>query len=128
MAEDNLHKGASKPLFDFARANRKKQTDAESLLWQELRSRKLQNLKFRRQHPLDNFIPDFYCHEAALAIEIDGGYHSEKEQKEYDAGRTYELKALGITVIRFANEEILHNLETVLQTIKNKIASNQTKS
>ena len=128
MAEYNLHKGASKPLFDFAKANRKKQTDAENLLWQHLRGRKLQNFKFRRQHPLDNFIPDFYCHKAALAIEIDGGYHTEEEQKEYDAGRTYELKALGITIIRFTNEEILDSLETVLQTIKNQIASIQTKS
>ena len=116
--EHDLHKGADKKLFGFARENRKKLTEAEHILWQYLRNRKLGGLKFRRQHPLGKFIADFYLHEAKLVIELDGDYHHEEEQKEYDSGRTYEIKELGIQVIRFTNNEVLKDIEKVLQTIK----------
>ncbi|MGV3588784.1 MAG: endonuclease domain-containing protein [Adhaeribacter sp.] len=124
--EDNLHKGAAKKLFDFARENRKKQTAAEELLWQHLRNRQLNNLKFRRQHPLGNFIADFYLHEAKLVIELDGEYHNAAENQDYDAGRTYELEEMGIKVLRFTNEEVLNDLDKVILTIKKHLILNSS--
>ncbi|MDW3209483.1 MAG: endonuclease domain-containing protein [Reichenbachiella sp.] len=110
---NNLHKGASSKLFEFAKANRKKQTPAEKILWDALRNRKLEGHKFRRQHPISQFIADFYCHEFKLIVEVDGGYHSGQEQAEIDKGRTHELEELGIKVIRFKNEDVMNELEWV---------------
>lgn len=113
-----LHKGANSRLFEFAKANRKKQTTAEKILWNVLRNRKLDGHKFRRQHPISNFIADFYCHELKLIIEVDGGYHMEQEKAEFDQARTHELKELGLNVIRFKNSEVEQELEYVKTTIK----------
>jgi len=92
---------------------RKNQTEAETLLWNELRSRRLVGLKFRRQHPVKDFVLDFYCHEYYLGIEIDGSVHLSEEAKEYDLNRTVVLEELGITILRFKNEEIRDNLSCV---------------
>jgi len=109
-----------KQLLANARELRKNQTDAEELLWQLLRNRKLNNLKFRRQHPLKaGFILDFYCVEAKLGIEVDGGYHNQKKQLEYDAERTKIINEYGVKIIRFTNEQVLQNTELVLQEIIN---------
>lgn len=113
----DLHKGASGKLFEFAKANRKKQTIAEKILWNTLRNRKLNGHKFRRQHPVAQFIADFYCHESKLIIEVDGGYHNGQEQAEIDTGRTHELVELGLKVIRFSNHDIEHKLEWVTMQI-----------
>ncbi|MFY0651174.1 MAG: endonuclease domain-containing protein [Cyclobacteriaceae bacterium] len=83
-----LHKGASRNTFEFAKENRKHQTEAEKILWDKVRNRNLDGFKFRRQYPIGSFIVDFYCYEARLVVEVDGGYHKEKDQKDYDAGRT----------------------------------------
>ena len=115
---DNLHKGASGNTFRYARENRQNQTEAEKLLWNRIRNRKLNGFKFRRQHPISNFIADFYCHECLLAIEVDGNYHNRKEQKDYDSGRTFEVEELGIKIIRFRNEEIENDINIVLKEIK----------
>jgi type I restriction-modification system DNA methylase subunit len=105
-------------LLANAKKLRKNQTEAEDLLWQLLRNRQLNNLKFRRQHPLKvGFILDFYCAEAKLGIEIDGGYHSRTEQKEYDETRTKIINEYGIRIIRFVNEQVLQNTEQVLKDI-----------
>jgi type I restriction-modification system DNA methylase subunit len=101
-----------------ARELRKNQTEAEDLLWQLLRNRQLNDLKFRRQHPLKvGFILDFYCAEVKLGLEVDGGYHTEKEQQEYDAERTKIINEYGIKIIRFTNEQVLQDTEQVLQEI-----------
>lgn len=92
-------------------------TEAEDILWKHLRNKKLNGLKFRRQHSLDIFIADFCCHEKKLVIELDGGIHDILEQKEYDEGRTSELEGKGFKVIRFRNEEIMNDLEDVLNRI-----------
>ena len=122
MAEENefgsIHLGASSKLFSYARQNRRKGTEAERLLWEHLRNRKLNGLKFRRQHPLKNFVADFYCHEAKLAIELDGEVHNMEEQQDYDLGRTYELNELGITVIRLTNQQVFTKTDEVLNQIK----------
>jgi very-short-patch-repair endonuclease len=114
---DELHKGANGDVFWYARTNRKVLTEAERVLWSAVRGRKLGGYKFRRQHPINDFIADFYCHERKLLIELDGGYHQEQSQSEYDKGRTFQLTELGITVIRFTNEEVTTNLSSVLKQI-----------
>jgi len=115
--KNELHKGATGKVFQYARKNRGKQTHAEKLLWSELRGRRLRGFKFRRQHPLSIFIADFYCFEYQLVVEIDGEYHDEFEQREYDLNRTYELEELGITVVRFTNGEVESRMEWVLEEI-----------
>lgn len=120
----NLFKDASPTIFENAhRLRLVDKTEAEQKLWQQLRNRKIENCKFRRQHPLGNFIADFYCHEKELVVEVDGGYHSEKEQREHDALRTEAIKEFGILVIRFTNEEVLNNIESVTEKISKKLTS-----
>ena len=97
-----------------ARSLRAQLTDAEQLLWYILRDRRFCGIKFRRQHPFGSFILDFYCNDVRLAIELDGGGHAEHEQQVHDEKRTRTLEDAGIKVLRFWNNEVLDNLETVL--------------
>jgi very-short-patch-repair endonuclease len=115
---ENLNFGASETIIENAKALRKRMTPAEKLLWVNLRNRKLSGLKFRRQHPINIFVADFYCHEKRLVVEVDGGIHLRKEQQAYDTNRTWALNELGIEVFRFTNEEILHSMIDVLKKIK----------
>lgn len=115
---DELFKGANYKLFEFSKILRKTATETEDILWQSLRRKQLNGFKFRRQHPLDKYIADFYCHEAKLVVEVDGEIHNTKENKEYDKHRSYELKELEITVIRFTNIEVTENLDMVLEVIR----------
>ncbi len=112
-----FHQNATPSIFEKARALKRNLTAAEKVLWESLRTKKLGGYKFRRQHPADIFILDFYCHEKRLAVEVDGGVHQLDENKEYDAGRTSELAQMGIKVIRFTNEQVLKNLPQVLTEI-----------
>ncbi len=100
----------------FARELRQPQTPAEATLWRHLRNRNLK-FKFRRQHPIDFFIIDFYCAEAKLLIEIDGDSHLVKEQMEYDQARTEYLEELGYKVVRFTNDEVRYNINEVTSEI-----------
>ena len=109
--------------FEYAQQNRSKPTPAEDALWNALKSKQLKGLKFRRQHPIGVFIVDFYCHTAQLAIEIDGAYHLEANQQEYDHNRTMMLREAGIGEIRFSNEAVLNDLESVLEKILEVIES-----
>ena len=104
----------------FARELRQPQTPAESTLWNLLRNRNLK-YKFRRQHPIDFFIVDFYCAEAKLLIEIDGSSHLEKEQQEYDQARTEYLEARGYKVIRFTNDDVRYNIHSVVTEIMEEV-------
>jgi very-short-patch-repair endonuclease len=101
----------------LARNLRKSQTEAEHIFWSKLRSRGLSGFKFRRQHPIDNYILDFYCNEAQLAIEIDGGQHAEKENIKRDDRRTALLNQKGIRVIRYWNNDVLENTDEVIEDI-----------
>lgn len=123
---DNLHKGAIGKLYQYGRELRHSSTNAEKILWQHLRNRKLNGLKFRRQHPINKFVADFYCHEKKLAVELDGAVHDEKENKDYDKARTGELSELGIIVIRFSNTEIENNIEKVINKIAELAANRET--
>lgn len=116
--KENLFKGATGNLFEFSRELRQRSTEAEEILWQFLRNKKHNNLKFRRQHPLNNYIADFYCHDLKLVIEIDGGIHNRSQNIVYDNNRTSVLNEFGLTVIRFTNDEVLNNLPEVLKKIK----------
>lgn len=112
-----------------ARNLRKKQTNAERLLWQHLRNRQLCGQKFRRQFPIDSYIVDFACLEVKLIVELDGGQHA--EQVEYDQHRTEQLQKRGFKVIRFWNNDVLENANGVLQAIQMEILTftdNQTPS
>ena len=99
-----------------ARMLRQEMTSAEKLLWAHLRDRQLEGLKFYRQRPLRQFIADFYCAASRLVIEIDGGIHD--TQPDRDEARTEELERLGYRVIRFQNEQVLHQLDQVLAAIQ----------
>ncbi len=105
--------------FENAKANRKIPTEAEAIMWNALRSRNIGH-KFRRQHPIENYIIDFICLDVWLVIEIDGGYHNKPEQKNADEIRDTRLKELGFTILRFTNEEIIGNLDNALKTIQDK--------
>jgi very-short-patch-repair endonuclease len=94
---------------------RKNMTDAESKLWQALRGRQLLGYKFRRQHPFDYYILDFVCLDAKLIIEVDGGQHS--DNTDYDEQRTIRLQKAGFRVLRFWNNEVLNELESVTEVI-----------
>jgi very-short-patch-repair endonuclease len=87
-------------------------TPAEKLLWQELRANRL-GVHFRRQQVIAGFIVDFYCHKAALVVEVDGDIHD--LQQEEDARREKVLGELGLRVIRFGNDEIVRNLSAVVR-------------
>lgn len=112
---------ASPKTFENARFLKKTPTIAENLLWQNLRDRNILGLKFRRQHPIKNFILDFYCHEKQLAIEIDGEIHNKSENRSYDESRTQELNAMNIHVLRFNNHEVLNDISGVLKRIREHI-------
>lgn len=99
-----------------ARYLRKEETKIEKILWRRLRGSKL-GIKFRRQHPIDMYILDFYAPEIKLAIEIDGSVHRIKETKEYDKIRTEYLQSKYIQELRFWNSEIENNLQEVLDKI-----------
>ena len=116
--KESLFKGANGNLFEFSRELRQRSTVAEDLLWQFLRNKKHNNLKFSRQHPLKNYIADFYCHELKLVIEVDGGIHNLLQNIDYDEMRTSILNEYGLKVIRFSNDEVLNNLPEVLNKIK----------
>jgi len=95
-------------------------TDVERILWRALRGKQLERNRFRRQHPIGQFIADFACIEQKLVIELDGGQH--QEQLAYDEQRTVLLQAQGWRVLRFWNNDVLNNLDGVLSTIVDNLA------
>lgn len=104
-------------LKENAIANRKTPTEAEAILWDLLKGNNI-GLHFRRQHIILDYIVDFICLDKGLVIELDGGYHNNPEQKEYDEQRTAHLQRLGYTELRFTNEELLVNPDSVVAKIK----------
>jgi 5-methyltetrahydrofolate--homocysteine methyltransferase len=109
-------------LKELARDLRKNQTEAERILWANLRGDKLDGLSFRRQHIIGHYIADFVCLSAKLVIEVDGAIHQLPEIKDNDEHRTEVLNALGFEVIRFTNEQVISNLEGTLATIRERVA------
>jgi len=102
-----------------AKLLRKNMTSFEEILWKRLKGNQILGLRFRRQHPIDIFIADFYCHKARLVVEIDGAVH--EQQKDYDIGRSVEMGKYDIMVIRFTNHEVKTKIEEVIRKIEETI-------
>lgn len=105
-------------LKDCAKKNRRNSTTAENVLWQSIRNKQL-GVEFRRQHVIGDFIVDFVCLDKMLVIEVDGGYHTERDQLEDDEIRTRILNSLGFSLVRFSNDRVLFDLDNVKSDIKN---------
>jgi formylglycine-generating enzyme required for sulfatase activity/very-short-patch-repair endonuclease len=114
---EQFRERANEAMLHIARDLRQRQTNAEEILWECLRDRRLDNLKFRRQHPVANttYVVDFFCYQHKLVIEVDGSIH--ENQQEQDAQRQHELETLGLQVLRFPNEAVFTQLESVLTQI-----------
>jgi very-short-patch-repair endonuclease len=108
----------------LARELRRKQTDAERMLWAKLRNMQLEGIKFRRQQPVGIYVVDFISFEEKLIIEIDGGQHNQEKKIEEDEQRTRWLESEGFNVIRFWNNDVLLNVGGVLETIMEVLESN----
>jgi len=119
------YRHTTEELDEFARQLRKQMTPAEQKRWNALRRKQLDGLRFRRQIALGSFIVDFICSEKRLIIEVDGDIH--KDQMDYDAARTEHLETYGYRVLRFRNDQVLKELGSVLETIR-QAASEQTET
>jgi len=114
-------------LKEYGRNMRKQPTEAEKLLWEELRGQKL-GVMFRRQHAIESYIVDFVTMPDQLVVEVDGAVHVEAGQAEYDAGRTFTLQELGYQVLRFTNQQVENQLDEVVSAIRKHLTQiNQTK-
>ena len=100
----------------------KNSTDAERILWSELRDHRLNGAGFRRQVPIKNYIADFVCHAAKLVIELDGGQHFSDQARTSDAARSAVIEAQGFKVLRFSNHDVMTNRAGVLETIAAAVA------
>ena len=107
-------------LKELAEKQKENPTDAEVFLWQNLKGDQL-GYPFRRQHIIDQYIADFVCLKKRLIVEVDGGYHTLPDVQISDKERTARLNELGFKVIRFTNEEVIHDIEAVLLKIKNRL-------
>ena len=113
----SIYFGAKPELFKIASDLRHSLTKPERILWNRVRNRQLLGFKFRRQHPFNEIILDFYCHDAKLSIELDGDVHNDLYQQERDKERTLILKHFGIHELRFSNLEVQNKIEEVLNKI-----------
>ena len=125
--KENMFFGANAEIFRRAEELRNRMTNAEEVLWNAIHINEW-HLKFRRQHPLANYIVDFYCHGVKLVIELDGRIHDEEEIKRNDSARETHLKEFNLTVLRFKNEEVINNTDSVLKKIKETIIKIQSSS
>jgi very-short-patch-repair endonuclease len=123
MARRERLRSVSPEIDRVAREMRRAPTAAEERLWSHLRNRQLAGAKFRRQHPFQRFVLDFYCPASRLVIEVDGDVHSDPDQAARDEERTRHLAVHGLRVIRFRNEEVLYDITTVLERIRRSLPS-----
>jgi len=122
-----MYYGAAPKLFEYAKQMRHAPTEAELLTWGLLTREIFKRHHFRRQHPIATYIADFYLHSVKFVIEIDGGYHQHKFQKEYDDFRDKDMEALNISVLRLTNQEIMYKPDTAIIKIAetiNKLKAN----
>ena len=104
--------------LELARRRRNAQTSAEDLLWQRIRNRQINGFKFRREHQFGNYICDFFCREANLVVECDGEVHDQNESWHHDQARDAYMISQGLRILRFTNQQILHDTESVLREIQ----------
>jgi imidazole glycerol-phosphate synthase subunit HisF len=124
---EGMFAGADPLIFEKARALRKNMTQAETILWFQLKQG-INGFKFRRQHPLGIYIADFYCHKAKLVIELDGSIHKIPEVMQNDKARQQSIEERGLQVIRFTNREVLENVHLVLQKVKSYLINQNNSS
>ena len=105
-------------LTNLAKSLRKRPTNVEAILWNRLRARQMEGIKFRRQQPIENFIVDFVSFEKRIVVELDGGQHARDRDK--DMQRDKFLEENGFEVLRFWNNDVLENLDGVLEVIRKK--------
>ncbi len=120
---DELRWAASDRYFllkDWARENRKHPTQAETILWEQLRGKNVKT-KFYRQYIIADYIVDFVSLETNLIIEVDGAFHSEYEQQHNDESRTERLESFGFKLIRFTNDEVIYQTDKVIERIKKEL-------
>ena len=116
-----MYYNATEHIQDRAKELKKRETKAEKILWEYLRAKKINGLKFRRQHPIERFVVDFYCHKAKLVIELDGSIHNLEDVIERDKGRAAEIEKYDLKIIRFMNEEVINKIEYVIEEIKKQL-------
>lgn len=104
----------------YSRSNRFEMTNAEVALWSQIRGNQL-GVRFRRQHIIGDYIVDFICLRLKFIIEVDGEYHNTKEKQEFDKLRDSSLRDEGYTILRFTNNEVIGNIDTVITCIQHKI-------
>jgi very-short-patch-repair endonuclease len=114
--DKTMYFNATPEVMEIAKNLRNNMTYTEQLLWEKLKGKQICGLRFRRQHPIDLFIVDFYCHQVRLVIEVDGEIHD--QQAEYDDGRSSEMEIFGIKVMRFKNQEVENDIERVIFEIQ----------
>lgn len=114
--------GAGPEIMRIAGDLRKSITPAEKTLWERLRNRQVKGFRFRRQHPINDFIVDFFCYDAMLVVEVDGAAHDDISQKERDQQRTIIFKRLGIREIRFTNDEVFNQTDRVIRKIEAELS------
>ena len=117
--EKQMYFGAIPSTFQKATHLRNKMTHEENVLWERLKGKQICGVRFRRQHPINTFIADFYCHKAKLVVEIDGKIHL--QNKEYDIERTKIINNFDIKIIRFKNEDVLSNTNEVVKQISDTV-------
>ena len=113
-----MYFGAKPEIFKLAKKLRKLETETEKQLWSRLNKNQIIGLQFRRQHPINRFIADFYCPKIKMIIEVDGSIHELPEYQSHDIGRSEVLNDFGITVIRFTNEQIIEKTDSTVEEIK----------
>lgn len=111
------HYGAEKSTFILAKQLRKNSTRAEKILWQLLRNRRFEGYKIRRQHPIGEYVADFYCHQSRLVIESDGEIHDNEDQIKYDSEKDEFMEGLGLKILRIKNEDLFNDQEKVMNLI-----------
>ncbi len=123
MIVRHMFYGAKKSIFFRAIELRNNMTLAEKILWEELKKREIFKSRWKRQHPIDIFVVDFYCHKYKLAIEVDGEIHLNEEIREHDDGREHDIEKLGIKILRFTNREVFEDIRKVKNRILDEINS-----
>ncbi len=121
--KENMFFGASPEIFEFAKRNRANPTPAEDLLWRYISKNQINGLRFKRQHPIGQYIADFYCHSVKLVIEIDGSIHQLPEILQNDLEKEEFIKANDLKIIRFTNQEVFKNINSVIKKIRETVSS-----
>jgi very-short-patch-repair endonuclease len=121
MARKTMHGIAKPSIFRNAHALRIKSTEAEKILWEYLRNKRLEGIKFRRQHPKDNYVLDFFANKLKLLIEIDGPYHQDQSMQFQDMDRDHNLALSNIVILRFTNDQVFDSIDLVVETIRSTI-------